>query len=141
MTGIERLNRELPCVGRILLKEIRDAAYEASSNLMFGDGYPGMKCFLPADLFADDGVDSAEIARRRFPTLFHRTADSSAPLPFVPPVAMWLEWLNPMLLRRCRQRFLLRRGDGARLTPYCRSRDRVSSVAICFLAFLTPNSP
>jgi len=95
---MERLNRDLLAVGLNLYKEIRDAAYEASFHLMYGDGNPWMKFFLPADLFADDGVDSTEIARRRFPTLFQGADEPSAPLPFVPPAELWRQWLNPALM-------------------------------------------
>ena len=95
---MERLNRDLLAVGLNLYKEIRDAAYEASFHLMYGDGTPWINFFLPADLFADDGVDSTEIARRRFPTLFQGADAPSAPLPFVPPAELWRQWLNPALM-------------------------------------------
>ena len=95
---MERLNRDLLAVALDLYKESRDAAYEASFHLMYGDNNPLMKFFLPADLFADDGVDSAEIARRRFPTLFRGADEPSKSLAFIPPVDLWRRWLNPALL-------------------------------------------
>ncbi len=94
---MERLNRDLLAVGLNLFKEIRDAASETAFHLMYGDGNPLMKTFLPADLFADDGLDPAETARRRFPTLF-RGMDDPPPCAFIPPVDLWERWLDPALI-------------------------------------------
>ena len=66
----ERAFRELLAVGLNLFRAVRDSSYEWAFNTLYSDANPVMRVFLPRRLFEDDGVDPAEVARRRFPALY-----------------------------------------------------------------------